>query len=196
MTKCVEQQGIQNVITVCVHTFYQGHRESALTFAGSVTLPLDYQLYQLNCIQARSFKNYRIFFFFQRICSKPSIAVGGFLFMCGLLIFAPSSSQLLRLVFEQLNINSNSPPFGNYKLLSDFKSTAFICTNKEQNVMIHSLLSSFFLDTFWSISRSLYAHMAISKHAVEQNTLQKHTFIEQTDFNGIFIETNPLHIFI
>lgn len=59
--------------------------------------------------------------------------------MHGLLIFAPSSSQLFKLVFEQLNINSNSPPFGNYELLSDFKNTAFSCTSKEQNVVIHSV---------------------------------------------------------
>lgn len=120
--------------------------------------------------------------------------------MCGLLIFAPPLSELLRFVFEQLNINSSSPPFGNYKLLSDFKSTAFICTNKEQNAMIHSLFSFFFLDTFWVISRSpppsLYTPIRSSKYAVEQDAFQEHTSIKETDFKCIVIETTPLNIFI
>lgn len=41
-------------------------------------------------------------------------------------------------------IESNCPQFGNYKLISDFKSVAFICTNKEAECD-DSLTSLFFL---------------------------------------------------
>lgn len=109
--------------------------------------------------------------------------------MYGVAVFASCSFWWLGLVFEQLNISSNSPPFGNYKLLSDFKSTAFICTNKEQNVMIHKL---FFLHTFWVISRNPslcpYGH---------QNILLNGTFYKNAHLNlkCIFRETIPLIFF-
>ena len=168
MTKCVEHRGRPKCCSKCLCPFCVRRCFIRVRAAGKVH---KHSRVTLGCHQLRTLYSgqmcSKLYNFFKlRICSKTSVAVGGFLFKCGLLIFAPSSSWLFRLVFEQLNINSNRPPFGNYQLLSDFKSTAFICTNKEQNVMIHSLLSLFsFLDTFWVISRtppSLYAHMAIN----------------------------------
>ena len=109
-------------------------------------------------------------------------------------------------MFEQLNINSNSPPFGNYKLLSDFKRAASICTNKEQNGMIHSSslsLSLFFFffisfwTHFWVISRTPlsirpYGHQNMLRNGI----LNTHTHKKKTGFNCIFIATTPLFLHV
>lgn len=89
--------------------------------------------------------------------------------------------------------------FGNYKLLSDFRKAAFICTNKEQNVMSHWLFSRLFGHIKGDEQNpSLCTPIWPSKHAGEQDPECENASPEQADFSCIFIETpryetSPVH---
>lgn len=144
-----------------------------------------------------------IVFFLLRICSKTSIAVGASFFICGLLVFALSSCQLFRLLFEQLK---NRLKLSSVWELQTHKWLQKRCLHLDQQ---RSRMWWFTHFSLFSSSSSLFGHI-LGEAETElplcvpirpSNRLWNRvlrytkTHIQQAEFNCVFIATAPTNIY-